>query len=409
MKAVAAVAEILKREGVEFLIGYPGQPDHRGGRRRPTSARSSCARSAPACTWPTRSAASPRASASASSPCSTGPAPRTPSAAWPRPTATPCRSWCCPAATRGASPTSRRTSTPSLNYRHVTKWVEQVIAGRRRARRDAPRLHPGAQRPPAPGAGRDSRRRLARGGAGAARLHAGAAHALGARSRRRWPRSRAALVAAERPVIYAGPGRALRAGLARSCASWPSCSRRRSPRASQGKSAFPENHPLSLGSGGRVDLRSRCTSSSTNADVIFGIGCSFTTTNYGVAMPKGKTHHPRDARPGRPQQGRARPSTALVGDAGLTLDALHRRGARPPQGQAARPRGRPSTSEIAQLKAEWLAQWMPKLTSSDDAAVALPRDLGPAAHGRRRQHHHHPRRGQPARPALAVLGVARRR
>src|SRR5438105_6318 len=31
MKVSQAVAEILKREGVEFLIGYPVNPDYRGG------------------------------------------------------------------------------------------------------------------------------------------------------------------------------------------------------------------------------------------------------------------------------------------------------------------------------------------------------------------------------------------
>ena len=52
---------------------------------------------------------------------------------------------------------------------------------------------------------------------------------------------------------------------------------------------------------------------------------------------------------------------------------------------------------------------MPKLTSNEHAAHPVPRDLGPAAHGRRGQHDHHPRRRQPARPALAVLAVDRRR
>src|SRR5207248_4903789 len=41
----------------------------------------------------------------------------------------------------------------------------------------------------------------------------------------------------------------------------------------------------------------------------------------------------------------------------------------------------------------------------DHAALALPRDLRPPAHGGRAQHDHHPRRGQPARPDLAVLGA----
>ena len=52
MKTGPAIAEILKREGVEYLFAYPVnhliEPAPRS-----TSARSSCARSASACTWPT--------------------------------------------------------------------------------------------------------------------------------------------------------------------------------------------------------------------------------------------------------------------------------------------------------------------------------------------------------------------
>src|SRR5207249_10598293 len=55
----------------------------------------------------------------------------------------------------------------------------------------------------------------------------------------------------------------------------------------QGKSAFPEAHALSLGSGGR-SIGKQLHHFLTNADLIFGIGCSFATTNYGVAMPRGK-------------------------------------------------------------------------------------------------------------------------
>ena len=55
----------------------------------------------------------------------------------------------------------------------------------------------------------------------------------------------------------------------------------------QGKSAFPENHPLSLGSGGR-SVPKPLHQFLKNSDVIFGIGCSFSTTNYGVAMPEGQ-------------------------------------------------------------------------------------------------------------------------
>jgi acetolactate synthase-1/2/3 large subunit len=128
----------------------------------------------------------------------------------------------------------------------------------------------------------------------------------------------------------------------------------------QGKSAFPETHPLSLGSGGR-SISKQLHQFLTNADLIFGIGCSFTTTNYGVAMPKGvriihATLDPADINKD------LRAELALVGDAGLTLDALL---AEVRDRLRGRPRGRADAvgRQIAQLKSEWLFQWKPRLTS----------------------------------------------
>src|SRR5690606_38940442 len=88
----------------------------------------------------------------------------------------------------------------------------------------------------------------------------------------------------------------------------------------QGKSAFPEDHPLSLGSGGR-SVPLPVHQFLADSDVIFGIGCSFAATNYGVPMPSGKTiiHatlDPSDINRTVPV------SYALAGDAALTLDAL---------------------------------------------------------------------------------------
>ncbi|MGH7869326.1 MAG: thiamine pyrophosphate-binding protein, partial [Candidatus Dormibacteraceae bacterium] len=96
-----------------------------------------------------------------------------------------------------------------------------------------------------------------------------------------------ALVEAKRPVIYAGQGvhyargwQALRE-LAEVLEAPVTTSL-------QGKSAFPETHPLSLGSGG-LAMPQPVHDFLAAADVIFGIGCSFTTTNYGVSIPRGKT------------------------------------------------------------------------------------------------------------------------
>jgi thiamine pyrophosphate-dependent acetolactate synthase large subunit-like protein len=176
----------------------------------------------------------------------------------------------------------------------------------------------------------------------------------------------AALVAAERPVIYAGQGvhyakawKQLRA-LAELLEAPVTTSL-------QGKSAFPENHALSLGSGGR-SISKALHHFLTNADLIFGIGCSFATTNYGVAMPKGKkiahaTLDPMDINKDVPAE------LALIGDAGLTLDALLQEVRDRLKGG---PRGRAAgvSQEIKQLKADWLAQWMPRLTA--DTAPLSP-------------------------------------
>ena len=88
----------------------------------------------------------------------------------------------------------------------------------------------------------------------------------------------------------------------------------------EGKSAFPENHPLSLGSGGRT-IPKAVFEFLQEADLIFGIGCSFSLTGFGVQMPRGKriiqaTLDPMDVNKDVPVE------KALVGDAKLTLQAL---------------------------------------------------------------------------------------
>ena len=170
-----------------------------------------------------------------------------------------------------------------------------------------------------------------------------------------------ALVAAERPVIYAGQG-------VHYARAWQPLRELAElleapvTTSLQGKSAFPETHPLSLGSGGRSMPRA-VHQFLGNADLIFGIGCSFATTSYGVAMPPGKriihaTLDPADINKDVPV------AQALIGDAGLTLEALL---AAVRDEMGGRPRGRIDAvaAEIAAVRREWLAQWMPKLTSQE--------------------------------------------
>ena len=129
----------------------------------------------------------------------------------------------------------------------------------------------------------------------------------------------------------------------------------------EGKSAFPENHPLSLGSGGRANPRP-VKQFLSEADVILGIGVSFALTAFGVAMPKGKTiiHatlDPMDLNKDVAAQ------HGLIGDAKLTLQALsmamQHHSKEPAMARAQVP------ERIAQIRAEWMSEWLPKLTNNE--------------------------------------------
>ena len=168
------------------------------------------------------------------------------------------------------------------------------------------------------------------------------------------------LVAARRPVIYAGQG-------VHYAKAWDGLARLSSLLAAPvtsslgGKSAFPEDHPLSLGSGGNA-IPATVDHFLREADLIFGIGCSFTKTNFGVDMPAGKsiihaTLDPLDVNKNVVSE------LALIGDAKLTLDALLP-AIEAELGGATRDPA-PVAREIAEVHEPWLARWMPKLTSDE--------------------------------------------
>lgn len=172
----------------------------------------------------------------------------------------------------------------------------------------------------------------------------------------------AALIDAECPVIYAGQG-------VHYAQAWDSLIELAELLAAPvttslgGKSAFPENHPLALGSGGR-SIPKPVHHFLEKTDLLFGIGCSFTRTNFGVTIPDGKrvihaTLDPEDINKDIPVD------AALVGDARLILEGLV-------EAVRERLKGKPDrdatsvTTEISDIKKEWLKQWMPKLTSTEN-------------------------------------------
>ncbi len=167
------------------------------------------------------------------------------------------------------------------------------------------------------------------------------------------------LVAAKRLVIYAGQG-------VHYARAWAELKRLAELLAAPvttslgGKSAFPENHKLALGSGGNA-IPAPVDHFLKNADLIFGIGCSFTKTNFGVDMPAGKaiihaTLDPMDLNKD------VECELALIGDARLILEALLAEIR--PQVPTARDPG-PVADEIKAVREPWLAEWRPKLTSDE--------------------------------------------
>jgi acetolactate synthase I/II/III large subunit len=164
------------------------------------------------------------------------------------------------------------------------------------------------------------------------------------------------LAAAERPVIYAGQG----VHYARAWAELKDLAEAWNipvTTSIEGKSAFPEDHPLSLGSGGRANPRP-VKRFLADADVILGIGCSFALTGFGVGMPKGKTiiHatlDPMDLNKDVAAQ------YGLIGDARLTLTALSQAMDGLDRAPAAARQDVPA--RIAELRSAWLAEWAPKL------------------------------------------------
>ena len=360
MKGAAAVAEILKREGVQFLIGYPvntvieasAQADIRtiivrqertghphGGRGEPGHLRRPDRR--------VRDAARARACENSFGGVAQAYGDSVPIVVIP-----------------GGYP-RRLTNVPPnfnafLNYQHVTKSAEQVIMADAipdAMRRAFTQVRNGRPRPvlveiPVDLMTEEVPEPLDY--VPALRTRVGPDPVAVSEVAR-------VLVAAERPVIYAGQGvhyAKAWEGL-RALAELLECPVTTSL---EGKSAFPENHALSLGSGGR-SVPKAVRQFLDEADVIFGIGCSFSHDELRREDAEGEADHPLDARPRGPLEGRAGGPRA-----DRRRGSRARRAARGDQGpaprQAARAVGRPWPSASARRSPRGSRQWMPRLTQA---------------------------------------------
>ena len=169
------------------------------------------------------------------------------------------------------------------------------------------------------------------------------------------------LLAADRPLIYAGQG----VHYARAWSQLREVAELlEAPVATslEGKSAFPESHGLSLGTGG-VSMSRALMEHLRDADVVFGAGASFTETGFGIRWSPGdskrfihNTVDPVDVNKNVPAE------VALVGDAALCLaqlrDVLIERTGGTPRGRRAAVEAR-----IREQNKPWWDEWLPLLTS----------------------------------------------
>ncbi|HEY3118145.1 MAG TPA: thiamine pyrophosphate-requiring protein [Chloroflexota bacterium] len=168
-----------------------------------------------------------------------------------------------------------------------------------------------------------------------------------------------ALLAAREPVIHAGQG-VLFADASAELVELAELLRIPVLTTLNGKSAFPEDHPLALGAGSTTTTAA-LAHFLKKADVVFGVGCSLSRTSFGVTIPPGKvmihtTNNEWDINKDY------RADHAILGDTRLVLQQLideikSRRVDRSAHDGVA--------AELAGVKEHWLAEWMPRLTADE--------------------------------------------
>ncbi len=129
-----------------------------------------------------------------------------------------------------------------------------------------------------------------------------------------------------------------------------------------GKSAFPEDHPLALGT------RSGTTTGPVihflqESDVVLGVGCSFTNIHFGANQFASKVliHSTNDLEDLNKDYD---VDHAIIGDAKLVLAQLVDE-IKDQLGPARRSENGTSAKEVKAVKDQWLDEWMPKLSSDE--------------------------------------------
>ena len=171
-----------------------------------------------------------------------------------------------------------------------------------------------------------------------------------------------ALLAAERPLVWAGAG-VLAANATEALRELAELLDAPVFTTMEGKSAFDERHPLALGAG------SGATTGPAHAwivesDVVLALGASLTHNHYTQTVPPGKTviHNTaavEDINKDTPCD------VALAGDARLAIEALIAEARARTDGAG---RASDAAERLAEARAAWLADWTP-LLQSDEAPL----------------------------------------
>ena len=170
-----------------------------------------------------------------------------------------------------------------------------------------------------------------------------------------------ALLDASNPVIWAGQG-VLYAQAAEELRTLAELMQIPVITTMQGKSAFPDDHPLALGSANRTAPKGvfkwlGCS------DTVLCIGSGLTRTNFGIDIPSGKCMIHANVNVEDINKDYDI-DIGLVGDAKLTLELMIDE-VKAAVGDNGRETNTALAADIAATKAEWLAEWAPLLNSDE--------------------------------------------
>ncbi|MCY4144681.1 MAG: thiamine pyrophosphate-requiring protein [Gammaproteobacteria bacterium] len=169
------------------------------------------------------------------------------------------------------------------------------------------------------------------------------------------------LLAASNPVLWVGQG-VLYADATQQLKEFVNLAQIPVITTMQAKSAFPDDHPLALGSANRTAPKPVFRWLG-EADLVLAIGSGLTRTGFGLEIPPGKqiihaTISAEDINKDYDVE------LGLVGDAKLTLECLIDE-LRARVGEAGRPQDDSLLVDIAECKREWLSEWSTKLSSTE--------------------------------------------